>query len=127
MGVTRAANSSGASFSDLVAIDVPGGRWLHVSGQLPIDESGQAVRGDLATQAAACFARMADHLSAAGAGLESVIKITAYLTSLDGYPAYGAARRKAFGDSLPASSAVMVAGLLDGAAVEIDAVAFVAG
>jgi enamine deaminase RidA (YjgF/YER057c/UK114 family) len=49
------------------------------------------------------------------------------LTDLADYAAYARARAAAFGDALPASAAVQVAGLLAGMSVEIDAVAFVPG
>jgi enamine deaminase RidA (YjgF/YER057c/UK114 family) len=53
------------------------------------------------------------------------VKLTAYLTSLDAYPVFGEVRRSVFGEDLPASTAIQVAGLLFGAAVEIDAIAFI--
>ena len=38
---------------------------------------------------------------------------------------YARVRRERFGDALPASAAVRVAGLLEGALVEVEAIAFV--
>jgi 2-iminobutanoate/2-iminopropanoate deaminase len=55
-----------------------------------------------------------------------VVRITVYLTGLDDYAEFSRVRAERFGDSLPASAAVQVAGLLLGALVEIEAVAFVA-
>jgi enamine deaminase RidA (YjgF/YER057c/UK114 family) len=57
--------------------------------------------------------------------MSHVVKINAFVTSLDEYPAYAEARAERFGDQLPASATVQVAGLLVGAHIEIDAVAFV--
>jgi enamine deaminase RidA (YjgF/YER057c/UK114 family) len=47
------------------------------------------------------------------------------VTSLEEYGDYATARSERFGDKLPASATVQVAGLLVGAHIEIDAVAFV--
>jgi enamine deaminase RidA (YjgF/YER057c/UK114 family) len=55
------------------------------------------------------------------------VRITAFMTSLDAYGEYAEVRSEVFGDTLPASATVQVAGLLVGAQIEIDAVAFVAG
>jgi len=64
-------------------------------------------------------------LRAVGGSLEHVVRITAWLTSLDEYGEYNRVRGERFGASLPASAAVQVAGLLRGALIEIDAVAFI--
>ena len=62
---------------------------------------------------------------AAVASLRDVVSIRAYLTSLDSYADHARVRRERFGDALPASAAVRVAGLLEGALVEVEAIAFV--
>jgi len=112
-----------ASFSDVVAVDGPG-RWLHVSGQVGMD-ADQKVEGDLAQQTHATLDHVERVLARAGADLSHVVRITVYLTSLDAYGDFSRVRAERFGAHLPASAAVQVAGLLLGALVEIDAVAFV--
>jgi 2-iminobutanoate/2-iminopropanoate deaminase len=57
--------------------------------------------------------------------LAHVVRVTAWLTSLDEYGEYNRVRGERFGTNLPASAAVQVAGLLRGALIEIDAVAFI--
>jgi 2-iminobutanoate/2-iminopropanoate deaminase len=121
--IERTPAATGWSFSDVVSVSGPG-RWLHVSGQVAFDSNGE-VHGSVGEQAHGCFDHIAAVLARAGAGLEHVVRITTYLTDLTDYAAFSAARAERFGDSLPASSAVQVAGLLVGAAVEVDAVAFV--
>ena len=64
-------------------------------------------------------------LEASGAKLSDIIKITAFITDLDAYPEYAKVRLELFGDHLPSSATVQVAGLLVGAQIEIDAIAFV--
>lgn len=113
-----------SSFADAVAVDGPG-RWIHVAGQVGMDADG-VVEGDLAAQTHATFDHVERILAAAGASLADVVKITVYLTSLDDYASFSAVRAERFGGTLPASAAVQVAGLLLGAEVEIEALAFVA-
>lgn len=112
-----------ASFSDAVAVSGPG-RWINVSGQVGMDSEGK-VEGDLATQAHATLDIIERILAKLDAGLGDVVKITVYLTSFDDYASFSAVRAERFGDTLPASAAVQVAGLLLGAEIEIEAVAFV--
>jgi 2-iminobutanoate/2-iminopropanoate deaminase len=114
----RTAGPEGASYSSAVAA-AGDGTWIHVSGQI-------APEGDLAAQTAGCFDLIESALRRHGASLRDVVRITAYLTSLQDYPDYARVRGARFGDALPASTAVQVAGLLRGALVEIDAVAFIA-
>lgn len=115
--------SAFASFSDVVAVE-GAGRWLHVSGQVGMDAE-QKVEGDLAAQTHATLDHVERALGLAGADLSHVVRITVYLTSLDDYGDFSRVRAERFGEHLPASAAVQVAGLLLGALVEIDAVAFV--
>jgi 2-iminobutanoate/2-iminopropanoate deaminase len=97
-----------------------------VSGQLPFDGDGRRVEGSLGDQSGACFDRVADVLATEGATLADVVRITAYLVSLDDYNDYSRVRGERFSGNLPASTAVGVAGLIGGAGVEIDAIAFIA-
>jgi 2-iminobutanoate/2-iminopropanoate deaminase len=112
------------SFADAVAADGPG-RWIHVSGQVGMDADGK-VEGDLAAQSHKTLDHIERILADAGAALSDVVRIVVYLTSLDEYAAFSAVRAERFGETLPASAAVQVAGLLLGAQIEIEAVAFLA-
>jgi 2-iminobutanoate/2-iminopropanoate deaminase len=124
-GPRRVAGPAGFSLSDAVAVDAPG-TWIHISGQVARDAGGEGLRGDLAAQAHACFDQIADALERAGASLEHVVRISAYVTTFENYAAYNDVRAARFAGAPPASTTVQVAGLLgDGAVIEIDAVAFV--
>ncbi len=81
----------------------------------------------MGAEARATFANIERALAKAGASMSDVVRITAFMTSLDAYGEYAEVRSEVFGDTLPASATVQVAGLLVGAQIEIDAVAFVAG
>lgn len=126
MSVKRQAGPEGATYSS-AATAAGAGRWIYVSGQLPLDAHGRRVEGSLGEQTGACLDRVADVLAKEGAGLVDVVRISAYLASLEDYKDYSRVRGERFAGSFPASTAVGVAGLLGGALVEIDAIAFVAG
>jgi 2-iminobutanoate/2-iminopropanoate deaminase len=113
-----------ASYSDAVAVSGPG-RWIQVAGQVGMDAEGK-VEGDLAAQTHATLDNVEKVLAKVGADLGDVVKIVVYLTSLDDYASFSAVRAERFGEVLPASAAVQVAGLLLGAEIEIEALAFVA-
>jgi 2-iminobutanoate/2-iminopropanoate deaminase len=116
--------ASFAKYSEVVSVQGPG-RWVHVSGQVALDENNQLVEGDLAAQTELTLDHVERVLRRASAELSDVIKITVYLTSLDDYSAFSEVRAKRFGDTPPASAAVKVDGLMLDAAIEIEAVAFV--
>ena len=115
-----------ATFSESVTVtEAPGGRWVYVAGQVaPASSPDDGLAFE--DEARRCFRALEHALNNAGAGLFDVVKITTYLTSLDDYAAFAAARGAVFADAPPASTAVAVAGLLLGARVEVDAIAFVA-
>jgi 2-iminobutanoate/2-iminopropanoate deaminase len=122
MAVER-VRSSFASFSDAVAVDGPG-RWIHVAGQVAMDEEGRVTAQGLAEQTHVTLDHIERILGGFGADLSHVVKVTVYLTELDDYAEFSRVRAERFGETLPASAAVQVAGLLLDAKVEIETVAF---
>jgi 2-iminobutanoate/2-iminopropanoate deaminase len=126
MAVQRQAGPPGLSFSNSLRVQHAPGTWVYVSGQFGTDEAGEVAPGGLAVQAKAALGHVLSAVHAAGGTAADVIKVTAYLTTLDDYARYNEVRREVFAPSLPASTAVAVAGLiLKEALIEIDAVAFV--
>jgi len=117
MGIDRVPGARGATFSKAVTVSGPG-RTVYVSGNIAAGRS-------MAEQTNGCFDQIEAALRAAGGSLGHVVRITAWLTSLDEYAEYARVRGERFGANLPASAAVQVAGLLQGALIEIDAVAFI--
>ena len=117
MSIERVPGARGASFSKAVAVS-GAGRTVYVSGHITPGRS-------MAEQTNGCFDQIEAAIRAVGGSLEHVVRITAWLTSLDEYAAYARVRGERFGANLPASAAVQVAGLLHGALIEIDAVAFI--
>ncbi len=117
MSIQRVAGAKGASFSKAVAVS-GAGKTVYVSGHLAPGRS-------MAEQTNGCIDQIEAAIRAVGGSLEHVVRITAWLTSLDQYAEYARVRGERFGANLPASAAVQVAGLLQGALIEIDAIAFI--
>ena len=117
MSVQRVPGAGTATFSKAVAVG-GAGRTVYVSGNI-------SPRGSMADQASGCIDEIEAALRAVGGSLDHVVRITAWLTSLDEYGEYSRVRGERFGSNLPASAAVQVAGLLRGALIEIDAIAFI--
>jgi 2-iminobutanoate/2-iminopropanoate deaminase len=116
VSVDRLPGPPDASFSAAV-VTTGQGRVVHISGQL-------GPGPDVAAQTSRCFDQIDAILREAGGSLENVVRIRAYLISFDEYPAFARVRRERFSDGLPASTVVMVAGLLQGGLIEIDADAY---
>jgi enamine deaminase RidA (YjgF/YER057c/UK114 family) len=124
LGINRLTPNPASGYSSTVATS-GAGRTIYVSGDVGFGPDGKVVSGGMEAEARATFANIERSLQAAGAELSHVVKISAFVTSLDDYSAYAAVRAEVFGDQLPASSTVQVAGLLVGAQLELEAVAFV--
>jgi 2-iminobutanoate/2-iminopropanoate deaminase len=117
MSIQRVSVGGTATFSKVVAVGGPG-RTIYVSGNI-------SPHGSLAEQTNGCIDEIEAALREVGGSLEHVVRITAWLTSLDEYGEYNRVRGERFRGNLPASAATQVAGLLRGALIEIDAVAFI--
>jgi 2-iminobutanoate/2-iminopropanoate deaminase len=119
----RTPAAGGRSYSDAVAIDIAGVRWIHVAGQTPQAAPPDPVPRDVGGQARLCFGQIEAILANWDASLADVVQITVYLTSLEDYASFASVRASVFDGRPPASAAVGVASLLDDALVEIAAVA----
>ncbi len=124
MSIERLTTNPASGFSDAVTAVGPG-RLIHVAGNVGFGADGKVVSGGMGDEAKATFDNIERTLQEAGADMSHVVKINAFVTSLDEYPDYASERARRFGEQLPASATVQVAGLMVGAQIEIDAVAFV--
>ncbi len=124
MSIERLTTNPSSGFSDAVTAVGPG-RLIHVAGNVGFGTDGKVVPGGMGAEARATLDNIERTLQEAGADMSHVVKINAFVTNLDEYPDYATARAERFGEKLPASATVQVAGLLVGAHIEIDAVAFV--
>ena len=97
------------------------------AGACPLNAGGEVVaRGDVRAQAAQCARNLAEALSAAGSGLDHVLKTTVYVASGERADLVAAwdVIRSAFGDHDPPSTLLGVSVLgYPGQLVEIEAVA----
>jgi len=101
------------------------GNTVYVSGSVAWDPDGNIVGGDdMLAQSRKAFANVREILAEAGATMDDVVKINAFLTDMDRYADYAAARAEAFTNNMPASTAVASPVLIEpGLLVEIEAVA----
>ena len=103
------------------------GDTLYVSGTVAWDPDGNIVgEGDMLEQSRQTFANIKEVLEMAGATMDDVVKIQAFLTDIGRYAEYSQARSEAFTGNMPASTAVTSPRLLqDGLLVEVDCVAII--
>ncbi|MGI8493051.1 MAG: RidA family protein [Acidimicrobiales bacterium] len=99
---------------------VRAGEWLISSGQLGV-AAGALVEGGAGAQITQAISNLEALLAEHGAELTSVVKTTVFLTDIADYKEMNEAYVAAFAGHRPARSAVAVAGLPLGAAVEIEA------
>jgi len=100
---------------------VVSGTHVHVSGTAPIPREGDPPEGAYG-QARLCLEIVGGALAEAGAGFADVIRTRIYLTDADDYEEVARAHGEVFSEIRPASTAVVVKGLLDSRwLVEIEA------
>ncbi len=98
--------------------------FLFVSGQIPIDPStGSPVLGDIAVQTRQVMANLAAILTAAGSGLDKVVKTTVFLADMDDFPRFNQVYAEFLGNSKPARATVEVSRLPKEVLLQVDAIA----
>ena len=108
---------SGLPFS----VAVRGGGLLFLSGQVAQNpDTGELTDGDVAQQADQILRNIAATLAAIGKDLDDVIRVGVYLTDMSKFGAMNEVYRRHFGEPYPARTAIGVAALPLGAAVEMD-------
>jgi enamine deaminase RidA (YjgF/YER057c/UK114 family) len=105
---------------------VVSGSHVHVSGTAPIPRVGDPPDGAY-EQARLCLEIVGGALGEAGAGFADVVRTRIYLTDAEDYEEVARAHGEVFAEIRPASTAVIVKGLLDPRwLVEIEAEAVLA-
>lgn len=103
---------------------VRAGRWLYISGQIPIDpETGKVVDGPFELQARTVLDNLTRILEAGGSGLDRVIKVTIFLKDMNRFEQFNTIYTRYFGESRPARSCIAADRLPKDAPLEIEAVA----
>lgn len=100
------------------------GGLVFCSGQIPLRPDGSLVTSDVGAETRQALENLKAVLTAAGAGLQQVVKTTVYLRTMDDFPAMNDVYKEFFPERPPARATVAVAGLPRGARVEIEATAF---
>ncbi|KQC46663.1 MULTISPECIES: RidA family protein [unclassified Geobacillus] len=98
---------------------------VYSSGQIPLTPEGEMVKGDIQAQTHQVFQNLKTVLEAAGASLDTVVKTTVFLKSMDDFAAMNEVYSQYFPNHKPARSCVEVARLPKDALVEIEVVALV--
>jgi 2-iminobutanoate/2-iminopropanoate deaminase len=98
---------------------------FYSSGQIPLSAEGIMVTGDVKDQTHQVFRNLQAVLKEAGASLETVVKATVFIKSMDDFTAVNEVYGEYFSVHKPARSCVEVARLPKDALVEIEVVALV--
>jgi len=119
VSTTKAPRAIGA-YSQAISSD----GLIFCSGQVALDTAtGELVGESVADQTRRCMENLSAVLEAAGVGLESVVKVNAYLTDMNDFAEFNEVYGEFFSDEPPARAAIGVAGLPKGARVEIECIA----
>ena len=103
---------------------VRAGDFLFLSGQVALDPAtGKLIVGDVGAQTEQTFSNIAAVLEAAGKSFDDVMKTNVFLADMKDFAAMNAIYGRYFQTPYPARTTVQAAGLLLGAAVEIEVVA----
>jgi 2-iminobutanoate/2-iminopropanoate deaminase len=103
------------------------GDFVFVSGQVANLPDGSVYIGDFDREVELTIDNVELVLAAAGARLDQVTKIGAYLSNPLLFAPFNEVYRRRFGDTLPARTTVVVTFGHPGVRVEIDAVAYIGG
>ena len=101
------------------------GNLLFVSGQVPVNPTGNLVgEDDCYVQAKQCFSNIEAALKSAGSTFDDLVKITAFIVRPEDYSHYAKVRLELFPENGPASSTVFISGLVRPEfLIEIEAIA----
>ena len=99
------------------------GDFVFVSGQLPTDDQGKVVDGDIQVQSRKVFERLREALALAGCTLQDVCKVTVWLQDAADFSGFNQVYAECFGAHKPARSTVQARLMID-AKIEIEATAY---
>lgn len=116
---TPAAPAAIGTYSQAVRV----GNTIWVSGQIPLDPATkELVGGGIEAQVRQTFGNMRAIVTAAGASLDDVVKVTIFLIDLSHFALVNSVMAEYFREPYPARAAVGVASLPRGAQVEAECI-----
>ncbi|TNF86991.1 MAG: RidA family protein [Gammaproteobacteria bacterium] len=99
------------------------GRFVFLSGQIPLDPSTmELVSDDVSLQTEQVFKNLAAVAEAAGGSLDELAKLTVYLTDLSNFGTVNEVMARHVSEPYPARAAIGVSELPRGAAVEVEGI-----
>jgi len=118
---TDAAPAAVGPYSQAVA--APAGKTVYLSGQIGLEPgTGELVSENFEGQVRQSFANMQAVIEAAGGTLDSIVKLTLYLTDLSKFGSANAIMADIIPQPFPARSTIGVASLPKGAQFEVEAI-----
>ena len=107
---------------------VAAGDYVFVSGCTSTRAGEFVHEGDAVAQTAQCISNIGDALAQFGLRLADVVRTRMFVTDISRWQEYGRAHGAAFGETMPATSMIGVAALVDPRMlVEVEAVAYQPG
>jgi 2-iminobutanoate/2-iminopropanoate deaminase len=118
----RAVNPPGAEISPNFSNGILVGNTLYLSGQQGADHAGKLPQG-IGPQTQATLENLRSTLQAGGFTLHDVVSVTVYLADINDFPAMNKAYVSIMPDPKPTRTTIQAAALVNGARVEISAIA----
>lgn len=109
----------GLPFSD----GIVAGNTLYVAGQEGTDASSKLVSGGIAAETKAALGNIEKVVKSAGFEMKDVVSVTVYLADIHEFPDMNNVYKTILPDPKPARATVQVAALVNGARIEIAAIA----
>jgi 2-iminobutanoate/2-iminopropanoate deaminase len=106
-------------FSDAIVV----GDTAYVAGQEGTDDSGKLASGGIGAETAAALANIQKTLKAAGFEMKDIVNVTVYLADIHEFPDMNKVYKSVMPDPKPARATVQVAALVNGARIEVSAIA----
>jgi len=105
------------------AVTAPSGKTVYLSGQIGLEPgTGELVSENFEGQVRQSFANMQAIIEAAGGSLESIVKLTLFLTDLSKFASANAIMAEVIPQPFPARSTIGVTSLPKGAQFEVEAI-----
>jgi 2-iminobutanoate/2-iminopropanoate deaminase len=118
----RAVNLPGASQNLPFSDGIVAGNTLYVAGQQGTGDDGKLKEG-IADQTEATLEHIAQIVAKAGFEMKDVVNVNVYLSDISDFPAMNKVYVKFFPSPKPARTTIQAAGLVNGAKIEISAIA----